>query len=134
EGGRPAEPGAAGKGLRVDQDFALAGRPLRRQAGSHRYCTGLEAYAVEVGAGLPAKGPAEQTHQPTATAAISATLISRMRNFCTFPVTVIGNSSTKRICRGTLKWAIRALHQPCSSSTVALCPGCSLIQATDRTS
>ncbi len=30
--------------------------PHRRQAGSHRYCTGLEAYAVEVGAGLPAMG------------------------------------------------------------------------------
>ncbi len=30
--------------------------PHRRQASSHRYCTGLEADAVEVGAGLPAKG------------------------------------------------------------------------------
>ena len=27
---------------------------------------------------------------------------SRIRNFCTLPVTVIGNSSTKRIYRGTL--------------------------------
>ena len=33
---------------------------------------------------------------------ISARACSRRRNFCTLPVTVIGNSSTKRKCRGTL--------------------------------
>jgi hypothetical protein len=32
----------------------------------------------------------------------SAAIRSRMMNFCIFPVTVIGKSSTKRICRGTL--------------------------------
>ena len=37
-----------------------------------------------------------------AAAASSRTIASRIRNFCIFPVTVIGNSSTKRTCRGTL--------------------------------
>ena len=32
----------------------------------------------------------------------SAAIRSRMMNFCILPVTVIGNSSTNRICRGTL--------------------------------
>ena len=32
----------------------------------------------------------------------SAAIRSRMMNFCILPVTVIGNSSTKRMCRGTL--------------------------------
>jgi len=32
-------------------------RPYRRQAGSHRYSTGLGRGAVPVGAGLPAIGP-----------------------------------------------------------------------------
>ena len=32
----------------------------------------------------------------------SAAIRSRIRYFCTFPVTVIGNSSTSRMWRGTL--------------------------------
>ncbi|PLP89413.1 hypothetical protein CXG50_22880 [Pseudomonas plecoglossicida] len=36
--------------------LCLQVRPHRRQAGSHRYCTGLESPAIPVGAGLPAMG------------------------------------------------------------------------------
>ena len=43
------------------------------------------------------------THPPVYPfAPSSSTIFSRMMNFCILPVTVIGNSSTKRICRGTL--------------------------------
>ena len=36
----------------------------------------------------------------------SAMICSRITNFCGLPVAVIGNSVTKRMCRGTLWWAI----------------------------
>ncbi|RCL26026.1 hypothetical protein C6A77_12585 [Pseudomonas sp. AFG_SD02_1510_Pfu_092] len=34
-------------------------RPYRRQASSHRYCTGLTGSGEPVGAGLPAIGPGQ---------------------------------------------------------------------------
>ena len=42
------------------------------------------------------EGPADSMLQPTVSMASSATLISLILNFCTFPVTVIGNSSSSR--------------------------------------
>ncbi|RNF84587.1 hypothetical protein EFK07_22235 [Pseudomonas putida] len=38
-------------------------RPLRGHARSHRYCTACKAAVIPVGAGSPAKRPAQATHQ-----------------------------------------------------------------------
>ncbi|MNF05262.1 hypothetical protein D3C80_2049510 [compost metagenome] len=46
------------------------------------------------------------------------------------PVTVIGNSSTKRKYRGTLKCAMRALQNARRSSSLAWWSGWNLTQAT----
>ena len=61
--------------------------------------------------------------------ASSAIIISRITNFCTLPVTVIGKLSTKRMWRGILKCVIRPRQKPRISSSVADNPGRSLIQA-----
>ncbi len=50
---------AAERALAIDARWAH-----RRQASSHRYCTGLEINAVEVGAGLPAMGRAAAPINP----------------------------------------------------------------------
>ncbi|RII78788.1 hypothetical protein D0894_07420 [Pseudomonas monteilii] len=39
-------------------------RPYRRQASSHRCCTGFNMCAVPVGAGLPAIGPVQVKPSP----------------------------------------------------------------------
>ena len=44
----------------------------------------------------------------------------RIRNFCTLPVTVIGNSSVTWTYRGTLKWAIRPSQKAATSSRVSV--------------
>ena len=46
----------------------------------------------------------------------STTLISRMRNFWTLPLMVIGKSSTNLMCRGVLKWTMRPLQNSRSAS------------------
>ena len=44
---------------------------------------------------------------------------STSKNFCTFPLTVIGNASTKRTCFGTLKWARSCRQSSRRDSAVA---------------
>ena len=61
----------------------------------------------------------------------SSTSRARITNFCTFPVTVMGNSSTKRRCAGTLKCAIRPAQNSRTASSVRLAPSRNLIQAGD---
>ncbi|MNP26174.1 hypothetical protein D3C76_1190160 [compost metagenome] len=63
----------------------------RWQASSHKVLRALKGSAAPVGAGLPAIA-APRTQRLIS----SSMLISRILNFCTLPVTVIGNSSTKR--------------------------------------
>src|SRR5580765_8270869 len=59
----------------------------------------------------------------------SATVISRILNFCTFPVTVIGNSLVNLMYRGILKVAIWPRQKSRNSSAVAVTPLRSRIHA-----
>ena len=61
---------------------------------------------------------------------ILSAAISLMRNFCSLPVTVIGNSVTNQTYLGTLKWAIFPLQKSRISSSVATSPARSWIHAT----
>ncbi|MDH4844656.1 hypothetical protein E8E78_15225 [Pseudomonas sp. BN505] len=56
-------------GLRTTSDLDCLHRPHHRQASSHRYSTALKVCEVPVGAGLPAKRPAQarQISAPRAT-------------------------------------------------------------------
>ena len=97
---------------RVQPDTGLAKHTRAWHPGLYGKCYEIRVPLIVVESGLwsraemptkPARRGGEYC-QAVATARIpsSAVIRSRMMNFCILPVTVIGNSSTKRICRGTL--------------------------------
>src|SRR5262249_4575946 len=88
----------------------------------------LELDAGRLGAG---RAEANQFHAMSVPSprAIASVEISRMRYFCTFPVTVIGNSVTNRTKRGILKVEICPRQNRRMSSAVTSWPSCSRTHA-----